>query len=97
MRRIVAAMALLLLVGCGQTDWLFKTKQVEIPVPVPCNEPMPKKPDFAFDKMHVRDRFFSKGQAAAAELVQRQAYEKLLEDALIACRTLPSPKKAAQP
>lgn len=91
--RIALVLALAVaLSGCAR-DWLFKTQTVEVPVPVPCNQPMPTKPDFALDKAHPSDRLFVKGQATYAELLQRQAYERQLEDALTACRTVPARAK----
>lgn len=77
-----------LLAGCGATVPVVKieTQRVEIPVPVPCKEEYPSKPDFNFDKLTEDQDIHEKAKALLADRQLHLGYETELVAKLKACK-----------
>lgn len=78
----------ILLTGCATTEPVINTvvKYVEVPVSVPCNVPIPQKPDFNFDYLTINDKMYTKTVALLADRHLHIGYEDLLVTALKTCR-----------
>lgn len=75
----------LLAASCGTTH-PPATVRVEIPIPVPCNVQKIDIPSFAVDALTYDSDIWDQMAALRAERLQRQAYEKILQAAIDACR-----------
>lgn len=79
---------LFLLSGCFETIPTVKvvTQKVEVPVPVPCKEELPSKPDFNFDKLTEEQDLHDKAKALLADRQLHLGYETELVAKLKACK-----------
>lgn len=68
-----------LLAGCSTCE------PVRVPVPVPCNAPMPQRPAMPTESLEADAPLDDFVAAAAAEIERREGYEHLLRAALVAC------------
>lgn len=71
--------------GCATTSAPVVT-EVNIPVAVPCEAPLPEKPDFAVDNLPIGAPIDEQMRALRAERAQRKGYEIELEAAVRACQ-----------
>lgn len=74
-----------LLAGCG-TLKPPAVVRVEVPISIPCTVRQLPPPPFAVDTLTYDSDIWDMMAALRAERIQRQAYEKLLEAAIAACR-----------
>lgn len=86
MKGLVTAVAACLLSGCGLLTPKIQTKEVMVPVPVPCRTAPVERPVFAVDQLKVGARIDEQMRALRAERQQRIGYEEKLEAAANACR-----------
>jgi hypothetical protein len=74
---------LYLMTGCATQERLV---EVNVMVPVPCNEPMPERPAMPTEEMKVGLDVDVQGRYLRAEIDIREAYEIRLVTALENCR-----------
>ena len=91
MKLFIAFTVLLLAAGCASveegTKVVYRTKEVKVPVQVPCKTKTPPGPSsWAMDEVSEKDTIFTKAAAALAEIEQHIGYEKELKAALKACQ-----------
>ena len=77
--------------GCASveegTKVVYRTKEVKVPVEVPCKVKTPAEPSsWAMNEVSEKDTIFTKAAAALAEIEQRIGFEKELKAALKACQ-----------
>jgi hypothetical protein len=82
--RIISAVVLALLAGCGATPPV--TQQIDIPVFTPCVKQVPVRPDYEFGKMSLADSDGEKVLALARDWPRGRAYEEKLEAVIAGCR-----------
>lgn len=78
----LAPFSLLALAGCATTP---VTVQVPVPVPVECREVVPERPVMPTEQFATEPTLDQFTQAAQAELLRREGYEKRLVAALLVC------------
>lgn len=83
--KIIALFAAVVLAGCASTEPIIRTEKVEVIVPVRCKVTFPDKPRKHLSEVKLDDSVLVKGNAALAELKEREGYEQKLEAALKAC------------
>ena len=64
---------------------IVRTIEVRVPVPVPCRTAIPPLPLWELSRISPDAGLFDMARAIVVELNQRQAYEKLLLAAALAC------------
>lgn len=79
----IAPLILLALAGCSTVP---DAVEVRVPVPIPCQEPVPERPTMATESLRPGVDLFSFATHAQAEIEVREAYETRLLRALNACR-----------
>lgn len=86
--KIFLSAVLLTLVGCATTEPQIRieTKEVKVPVAIPCKTEDPVKPVVEFDKLRVEDNIEVKTKALLADRQRSIAYQKELEAALKSCK-----------
>ena len=82
--RTLVAMAVLALAGCAAPRVDVRT--VSVPVPVPCNEPVPARPHMPTMGLVPPVTLDAFAAAAMAEIERREGWELELVAALEACR-----------
>lgn len=82
---VASLLALLLVTGCASVEdkpverIVFQTKEVQIPVPVPCKVSLPPVPVWYTETLDLKTATDDQiNQAIQAELEQRIAYEALV-------------------
>jgi len=90
-RTFIVLIALLVAAGCASveegTKVVYRTKEVKVPVEVPCKVTTPPPPiSWAMEEAKVTDSIFTKVAAALAEIEQHIAFEEELVAALKACQ-----------
>lgn len=83
--KAVALVFALILASCASTEPIIRTEKVEIAVPVRCKVSFPEKPRKHLNEVIPEDSVLVKGNAALAEIKEREGYEQKLEAALKAC------------
>jgi hypothetical protein len=89
---LLALVLITLIGGCASTaeegtKVVYRTKEVKVPVEVPCKVRTPAEPSsWAMDEVSEKDTIFTKAAAALAEIEQRIGFEKELKAALKACQ-----------
>ena len=77
------ALICLALAGCGTMPGAV---EVRVPVPIPCAEPVPERPNMPTESLRPGVDLFVFATHAQAEIEVREAYEVRLLKALQACR-----------
>lgn len=75
---------LLILAGCAAQPAL-RVQQVNVPVPVPCQETAPPRPAMPTEALAADVTLDAFAAAAIAEIERREGYEVQLRAALAAC------------
>ena len=84
--RQFAGLALLLaLAGCQTAPVRIELQRVNVPVPVPCDEPAPERPAMPTEQLRPGATVDQFVQAAQAEIERREGYEVRLLAALTVC------------
>lgn len=84
---LIALLPVMGLVGCATCEptKVYVPKEVMVPVPVACKNPV-QKPEYLLNDPQVLSLpLYSKCAALLSEVEQREAYEKQLEAAFKAC------------
>lgn len=81
MKALYAAVAALMLAGCGPRI----PERVLVPIEVPCKVDEPAEPAWATKALHADADIFDQVKALLAERKQRIAYERLLKAAVRSC------------
>jgi len=84
--RAAVVMLAALLAGCAVTPRV-EVEQVNVPVPVECQEPVPARPVMPTDSLRAGANVDDFTRAAMAEIRRREGYEGQLLNALEACRS----------
>lgn len=81
-----ALAAAVLLAGCGAAPPArVEIQQVKVPLPVPCDEPEPERPNMPTEHLPAGADVDMYVQAAGAEIERREGYEIQLRTALSNC------------
>ena len=75
---------LLLLTGCAAQP-VVTVRQVKVPVPVACQEPIPDRPVMPTEALQPPVSLDAFAQAAMAEIERREGYERQLLSGLRTC------------
>jgi len=91
MMRVCVLLSFVMLAGCASveegTKVVYRTKEVKVPVQVPCKVKTPPEPiSWALNEVSEAESIFIKAAAALAEIEQRIGYEEELKAALKACQ-----------
>lgn len=81
MKAVIAALAILVLTGCGPRI----PERVLVPVEVLCKVDVPQEPVWATKALPADADIFDQVRALLAERKQRIAYERLLRAAVMSC------------
>lgn len=85
--RVLIISSLLTITACSSTGGIkIETKEVLVPVSVPCQVETPVKPKYNFDSLSVDADIFSKVKAILADRLLQKSYESELEMALKSCQ-----------
>lgn len=87
--KIIIGTISLILVGCAATpidSTKVVIKYVDVPVPVPCNTPIPDEPEYNFPKLTTDASIFEKVKALLADRTLDKAYNLELTSALKSCK-----------
>ena len=84
MKLIIAASALVLLSACATTEPTIITKEVKVPVAVPCQVAEPTPPDLRYKPPY--DNIFDAVRDLVGDRELSQAYENELRTALKSCK-----------
>lgn len=82
--RVFVSALLLLLAGCAAQP-VVTVRQVKVPVPVACQEPIPTRPVMPTEALQPPVPLDTFAQAAMAEIERREGYEQQLLAGLQAC------------
>lgn len=85
-RQFTVLPSLLALAGCQTAPTRVELQRVNVPVPVVCDEPVPKRPAMPTEQLRPGATVDQFTQAAQAEIERREAYELKLVVALANCR-----------
>lgn len=85
MRATVLIAACALMAGCASTNHV-EIQRVNVPIPVACQEPVPKRPVMPTEGLASTATLDKFAQAAMAEIERREGYEGELLVALENCR-----------
>lgn len=91
-RQFSAVAMLLALAGCQSAPVRVELQRVNVPIPVPCAEPVPARPVMPTEQLEpgvALDQFV---RAAQAEIERREGYEGELLAALGNCRNPIGPR-----
>ncbi|UIS65503.1 hypothetical protein [Acidovorax phage AP1] len=91
MRLVILATAFLL-GGCTAAPRVV-VQQVNVPVPVECQEPVPTRPAMPTEALRAGASLDDFARAAMAEIERREGYEGQLLTALEACRAPINPSR----
>jgi hypothetical protein len=83
-RKVVAALVLALLPGCGA---MRGVTTVRVPYAIPCQQVMPERPVMPLDLLQLGVKIDAWIAAAQSEISVREAYELELSARLAACVT----------
>ena len=84
MRHSLIPLIALLLAGCAAQP-VVQVRQVKVPVPVACQEPIPERPVMPTEALQAPVTLDAFSQAAMAEIERREGYEQQLLAGLRAC------------
>lgn len=84
MKTAIAICALMLLSACATTEPVIVTKEVKVPVPVPCKVEEPAAPDYRFSPPY--ENVFEAVRDLLGDREQSLAHEAELRAALRACK-----------
>lgn len=82
----LAAATLLIMAGCAQTPPRVEIQRVNVPLPVPCDEPEPVRPNMPTEHLAGDADIDAFTRSAIAEIERREGYELQLRTALANCK-----------
>lgn len=91
MMRAAMLLGALALAGCSSVPRV-EIREVKVPVPVECREPIPDRPSMPTEALADDADPFELLRAALAEIDRREGYEVRLLSALLIC-TVPLPPR----
>lgn len=82
----LAAAILLMAAGCAQSPPRVEIQRVNVPLPVPCDEPEPARPNMPTEHLAGDVDIDTFARAVIAEIERREGYELQLRTALGNCK-----------